>query len=492
MPNLPISRLINVDVVLAPAAAQAQDINTLLILGSTDVIDVVERIRTYASIDAVTADFGTTGPEYLAAVLWFEQVPQPNQLKIGRWAKTATKGKLLCAALSVANSAIAAWTAITNGAVQVAIDGVNKSLTALNFSTVTNLNGVASVISAALTGGVCTYNSNLNRFEFESSTTGATSTVGFLTAGAAGTDISTMLNGVSGTSGAYVANGIAAETAVAAATLFDQNYGQTWYALMMPEGLDADHEAVAAYIEAASNKHLYGVTTQEAGVLSSVSTTDIAYLLSQLKYNRTLVQYSSQNAYAVASLFGRALTVDYNGNNTTITLMYKQEPGIVAENLTSSQVDALEAKNCNVFVAYNDNTAIIEKGTVASGRFIDEMTGTDWLAIDVMTSLYNLLYTSPTKIPQDDSGSHLMVTTIENVCSQAVLNGLVAPGVWTSNGFGTLKSGDYLPKGFYVYAPPLSSQSAADRQARKSVPIQVAVKLAGAVHTIDVTINVNR
>lgn len=30
----------------------------------------------------------------------------------------------------------------------------------------------------------------------------------------------------------------------------------------------------------------------------------------------------------------------------------------------------------------------------------------------------------------------------------------------------------------------------ADREARKSVPIQVAVKLAGAIHTVDVLVNV--
>ena len=46
----------------------------------------------------------------------------------------------------------------------------------------------------------------------------------------------------------------------------------------------------------------------------------------------------------MASLLGRMLTVNFNANNTTITLMYKQEPGIVAETLSSSQADTLAAK----------------------------------------------------------------------------------------------------------------------------------------------------
>ncbi|MFX5801658.1 DUF3383 family protein, partial [Acinetobacter baumannii] len=73
-------------------------------------------------------------------------------------------------------------------------------------------------------------------------------------------------------------------------------------------------------------------------------------------------QYSSSSPYAAASLFGRLLTTDFNANNTTITLMYKQEPGIVPESLTSSQADALQAKNGNVFVEYSNDTAIIQYG----------------------------------------------------------------------------------------------------------------------------------
>lgn len=84
------------------------------------------------------------------------------------------------------------------------------------------------------------------------------------------------------------------------------------------------------------------------------------------------------------------------------------------------------------------------------------------------------------------------MTTVEQVCAQGVVNGLLGPGVWNSGGFGALNQGDFLAKGFYVYAPPISTQAQADRAARKSVPIQVAAKLAGAIHSIDVLINVNQ
>ena len=41
--------------------------------------------------------------------------------------------------------------------------------------------------------------------------------------------------------GAYQSNGIAAETALAAVTLFDTDFGQKWYGLAIAGAADADH-----------------------------------------------------------------------------------------------------------------------------------------------------------------------------------------------------------------------------------------------------------
>lgn len=489
---LPISRLISVSVNLSPNPAQIQNLSTLLILGSSSVIDTVERFRNYTDIAGVATDFGNSAPEYSAAVLWFEQTPHPTTLMIGRWAQTASHGKLIGATLPVASQSLATWTAITTGAFSIAVDGSTQNLSGLNFSAVTNLNGVASIVDTALANATVVWNANYARFEVTSTATGVTSLVGFATSPGSGTDISGLLGWTAASSGAYAVPGLAAETAISAVTTFDANYGQAWYALQVLNASNSDHLAVAAYIEAANTKHIYGITTQEAGVLVASDTTNIAYQMKALAYKRTAIQYSSSNVYAVASLFGRILTVDYNGNSTVITLMYKQEPGIVPESLNSNQIGALEGFNCNVFVAYNNSTAIIEKGVVASGDFLDIITGTDWLSLDIQNELFNLLYTSTTKVPQTDAGNHLLATTIEAVCSQAVTNGLLAPGVWQAGGFGALQQNDFLPKGFYVYAPPIATQNSANRAARKSVPIQVAVKLAGAIHTVSVIINVNR
>jgi hypothetical protein len=86
----------------------------------------------------------------------------------------------------------------------------------------------------------------------------------------------------------------------------------------------------------------------------------------------------------------------------------------------------------------------------------------------------------------------LIAASIAQACEAGVNNGLIAPGIWNTGGFGQLSQGDYMEKGYYIFTPLLATQNQADREARLSVPFQVAVKLAGAVHKAFVIINVNR
>ena len=597
-PGLPISRIVDVSIVLSPAAAQFPNFDSCLILGTSTQIDTVTRLREFSSALEVAAFFGSNAEETLAANEWFSQVPKPTSLLIGRWAQAASSGQLIGGPVSAANQLLSAWTGITTGAMELKIDGIPYSINGMNFSACVNMNGVAAVIQTALQGALantlCVWDAIDSRFIITSPTTGVTSSVSlvslpratgnilfggqpanndtvtingtvvtFKTAGPVGpqvligaslsatiVNLTNFLNAsadanivqgiytssptrlyveaktagapgntftlaasvatpsgatLSGGSGAdisvqanihaapaYPANGVAPETALQAVIILDDMYSSAWYGLVIPSASDSDTLAVSAYIEADSVLHFFGVTTMDASSLLSTSTTDIIYLLHQLGLKRTMAQYSSSSAYAVVSALARILTTNWDGTQTAITLKFKTEPGVAAESLTLTQVNALEAKNGNVFVKYTNDVAILEQGITPSGQFVDAIIGSDWFATFIQSGVFNALYTNPTKIPQTDAGNHVLSTVIENCCNQAVQNGLVAPGVWNAPGFGQLKQGDTLSKGFYVYTPPVSSQSQEDRDARKSVLFQVAAKYAGAIHSADVVINVNQ
>ena len=105
--------------------------------------------------------------------------------------------------------------------------------------------------------------------------------------------------------------------------------------------------------------------------------------------------------------------------------------------------------------------------------------------------MYNELYQSK-KIPQTDDGVARLQARIANVLDQAVRNGFVAPGVWRADGFGDLETDAYLEKGYYIYADSVNNQLQSEREKRAAPAIQCAIKLAGAIHSVDIVINVNR
>ncbi|EHF7707776.1 DUF3383 domain-containing protein [Salmonella enterica] len=276
--------------------------------------------------------------------------------------------------------------------------------------------------------------------------------------------------------------------------LLDYN---SWYGLHLAVPVadypdDADLISVSAAIESATVSRILVITSSEADILSSAVETDLATKLKAAKYSRTYIQYSSTSPYAALSAFGRAFTVNFTGSNTIITLKFKQLPGITYETIGTSQANALEAKNCNVYVYYENDTAILEQGVMCNGDFFDERHGLDWLQNAVQTADYNTLYTSTTKIPQTDAGTTTRIANIEKVLDVADKNGLFAPGIWTGGPMGQLGTGDTLTKGYYTWADTVDNQLQTEREARKGVPIQVAAKLAGAVHYGDVAITVVR
>ncbi|HBR2097285.1 DUF3383 family protein [Klebsiella pneumoniae] len=378
--GLPVSNVVNVDVIMSPVAATGRNFGALLILGTSTVIPVTERIRQYSAIEDIGDDFGVDSPEYEAATIFFSQSPKPTLVYIGRWAKTLAEGEA--------------------GAVETLLQAVNASLQYTN-----------------------------------------------------------------------------------------------WYGLAIADSADlveADVISVAAAIEASSLSRILAVTTDDVNVLVAGNTENIGYKLKAAGHGRTFWQYSSSSKYAAISAFGRAFTVNFTGNNTTITLKFKVEPGVTYETLTTAQASAIDAINGNVYVYYANDTAIIQQGVMANGDFFDERHGLDWLQNYVQTNLYNLLYTSTTKIPQTDAGVTRLMTNVEASLDQAVNNGLVAPGVWNGGPIGQIESGDTLTKGYYVYADAVANQAQSDREARKSPVIQAALKLAGAIHYGDVQINVVR
>jgi len=291
----------------------------------------------------------------------------------------------------------------------------------------------------------------------------------------------------------------------------DHRFGREWYGLVVTNEDDSistiDDDAhvsrnlsIANYIEAIStNKHIFAISSMDPIIPdgATADTTSISYQLSPngLRepdgYNRSFCQYSSTNMYAGVSLLGRLLTTDFNQNNSVVSVMWKDEPGIIPENLSIEEVDRIELNNCNVFTQYDNRVAIIERGTTGAGWYIEDVIGIDWLAIAIQNALFHLLYSSPNRIPQDNTGVGQLVAEVEKVLARAVKNGVISQGVWYGNPVGELGTGSLLRKGYYIYSDALSSQSNTNRQLGVAPPIYIAVNRSGSIRSVNSIITVN-
>lgn len=265
-----------------------------------------------------------------------------------------------------------------------------------------------------------------------------------------------------------------------------------WYGLGFAFSKEIDNQQileVAKDIEGFSPSRTLWVTTREVGSIQENSDNNLAYLLNKAKLSRTWCQYSYSNPYAAISAFARIATVDYTGENTTLTLKFKNEPTIESETLTSSQYKVLASRKCNVFVLLQNGESIIQEGYMSDGTWADTRIGVDSLQNNLQVAGFNLLY-SDNKIPLTDEGMTTLKNAYDQVCQQYVTNGFFAPGLWDGPDIGILKTNHMLNNGYYIYAPPIATQSSADRAARKAVTMQIACKLAGAVHFSNLIVNV--
>lgn len=487
--TLPVSDIVQVQILVSPQAPVAQGFGIGYVLGKSTVLPLEERIRFYTSLATVNADFASNTEEYKAASAYFGQSPAPAMLAIGRRFLAAQAAKLRGGAVSAVHTT---YTGVTNGGFDITINGVNRQITAINCGAATSMADVATAIqtrlAAALASTTCVWNGS--RFVITSPTTGPASLITIASAptgGGSPTDASAIF-GFTTDTGALAVQGIAIESmtdSVNASIAFDNS----WYGLSLTfDASVQDHKDAAAVAQASKKAFFY--TTNDPNAKLSAATTDLGYFFKNLSYDYAFGVYST-SPYAHMSAMARAFIVDFSQPNSTITLKFKKLPGIGADSITESERLALEGKNLNYYTSFG-GFVMLANGTVANGRFFDEVHGLDWLQATLQTAIFGTLATTPTKIPQTDQGTARLVQSASQAFKQAVSNGLLAPGVWQGENVGEIKNLDFLDKGFYVFAQAVADQLPADRALRKSPPLTAIGIGAGAIHSCNLTFTFQR
>lgn len=249
------------------------------------------------------------------------------------------------------------------------------------------------------------------------------------------------------------------------------------------------------FVSASSGEIEEAALTIESAAPDSVmlfASTDLALLLNlkAKSFRRTLGIYSDDTNKAVA-ITGYAMGANTGLANSAFTLKFKKLVGVVTDPLKESQVSDAEAVNANVYINRGATYDMFEQGTMADGTWFDEMLNLDMLSNGVQLSVMDIL-SKTAKIPQTEAGVATIINAFIPDLRNAVKIGFLAPGIWTAPGFMDLAQGDAIEEGYLIMSESIDSQTAADRDARICPPIYVALKLAGAIHSVVIQLNVNR
>jgi hypothetical protein len=454
-PALPLSDVVNVTVQVAPQLPATPTFNQGLVVGTSNIIPAAERLRQYSSLAQILTDgFSLTSPEYLAASLYFGQSPAAQFLWLGRQDLTAIATIILHAGAGGTGYVVGDIL----GVVQGGASGGTVRVTTVSGGVITGL--------ALVTPG-----------------TGYAIGASLVTSGGSGTGALVDVTGIGDTA-------LQAVTACRAKS-------SSWWGVLVTGAADADHTAIAAFVEATTPFSYYFFTTGEAAVLANTAGNIVA-TLKALEYKRTLAMYSTtqsglfpNNIYAAAAVMGMAMGLNTGLANSFFTFKFKTLVGVGLEPLTDSQKNTLEGINCNTYVGYQNAYVWLEQGVSVNGQFADEILNLDMLASGIQFGVANVLISSPA-IPLTNPGQTLLINAVNQACQAARVRGFISPGVWKGVQILDLLPGDPLSAGYLSQSPSFATQSPADRAARKAMPIYTTIIESGAAHSVAIAVIVQR
>ena len=500
---LSISNIVNVQLNTVAKSTSRKSFGTVALFTPEAGQAFNDATTRYVYVDSqsdVESLFGTNSETAKAAQPFFAQSPRAKQLIIARWQKEqatieATKNALRGATLS---DDLETFKSITNGRFTITIGSTAKAVTGLDFSSSADFNAVATKIKEKLTAlqisADVAYDETGNRFIISASSAGEnTETLIYYATkdDGAGTYVGGMLKLEDGQATRVVGkNQIVLTAEKVEEALFNvSEVENSWYGFTFAAQLtDSQIEAAAKYAQA--NDKMFGVSVIKSEHIEW-SASNVFKKLYDAQLDHTLAIFDKNDLYPASSALARLLSVNFSANNSTLTLKFKQQPTITADEITATEFAKAKRLGINVYT-YFDDSAMIAEGTVVGGKFADEIVILDWFKDAVQKEVFARLYKSTTKIPLTDKGQAILISAVEKVCLEGVNNGAFAPGTWTGDSFGNLNTDDYLEKGYYIWAAPMDTLSDSDREQRRATPIQTAVKLAGAIHSSDVIVNYNR
>lgn len=493
-----INNVVNVSVVPQGRSLSRSNMNIVALFTSQlGALSSSNRTKAYTDLSSIADDFGTTSAVYQHASVLFSGTKNPcnsgGYLVVAYWRATtetvsAKAGYLKGIQLSE-SVIVNTLQSVSDGSFKVTVDGTEQTITGLDFRTIDELSDVIDLINDEITGATASINDQ--RIIITSATTGIASEVSLLTANTSGTFIGVIL-GLSIGTGAVAFDGLASGTLTAESkvdsvteALKEEPFkGFTF----LDNPTDVESKALAVFAQA-NDILSYDVFDSTSNLEKDITNVVWDIKLSGLENYRMIYRKDGDRKVATAEMT-RLHTVNFNNENSAITLNLKELKGIVSEDYSQDEINKAKKVGLDLYTNFGDLPKLLTSG--ANG-WADNVYNIIAIKNYIQTDVFNLLGTTGTKLAQIKRDVNKIVDTIEKTLILFRKANVIAPNQWNSSdtfGDEALFRRSILTNGYFVFAQSLNDQVQSDRTARKSVPIQIALKLSGSIHSVDVLISV--
>lgn len=460
-----------------------------LIITANALISADTPALSFSTAKEVGAFFGYESNEYKVGSQYFAGVT--NQTKT---IKTLWFGRDLTAVGSAwirggVSPDLATLKAITNGGFNIDLNGSAVSISGVDLSAATSFSDVATTLTAEFTNAAVTYDTVLKQFIITSTTTGASSTIGYGSAPSSGTDLSAAL-GLTQALGAVLSQG---NDALTVAENMDRITGVTRNFVGFTT-LTAVSDSVAVEYAAwadLDDDYVYFYHSNDSNLLSK-STNTSSVPVNLQAYNTTASIFG--DAYDAAFMLAIGASIKWDSANALKTWFAKSASGLNAKVLSDTEAEALESIRCNYvgqFATRNAEFTLLNRGCLSGTQygFIDVLYGAIWLRARLQRGLMDC-FAGSNRIPYTQQGYGVLATFIAEAIEEALGNGVIDVGLAISDGeritimneIGEDISVELLNNGYWYKISDPTANARADRQ---SPVMAMYYTYAGSVQQIE-------
>lgn len=483
MAEISLTNTINVSLTATPQGLSEYVIaNTGLF--TTDTASFADEYRVYTSPRDVATDFGSTSLTYKMANAMFAQSPN---IRTGRGslyvipyvAESGTQGYAETPNI-IGN--IDNFKTVTDGALKITIDSHVTQLSNINFTGITDIDDIVSVILSklpdcfveAVTG------TSSAAVKFTSKLIGEDSSIAF-SASATGTDITgaNYLN----TSAVVPVDGTNATDTESLIDAINRVSEKIFFGAVL-DTCYRDNDSISSNsvsIQAMDKIYFEGVSSLGNIEVLGAAIKAAGNVKTRLLANSVSIEESKLAIAAYASV---AVSPNFNADRTANTMNLKTLTTITPDTNITQTIFA-KAKTNGVDV-YGSTGGLSLAYSNSNGAYTDDSVNDLWFKKGFEVSGFNYLRQTNTKIPQTEGGMIGLKNAYGQVCQKGIRNGILGQGLtWN----GAIPFGDpedfnrnIEENGYYIYSLPIAQQSQEDREDRIAPVCQIALKYSGAFH----------